>query len=42
MPSDKVIPSEEVEKGTNILNYMEESVHIICRKHLDNFQGQST
>ena len=41
-PSEKVTPSEEVEKGTNVLNDMEKLVVTICRKDLDNFQGQST
>ena len=42
MPSEKFTPIEEVEKGTNILNNMEEPVHTIFRKDLDNFQGQYT
>ena len=42
MPRENNTPSEEVEKGTNILNYMEEPVHTIFRKYLDNFQGHST
>ena len=41
-PSEKVTPSEEVKKVTNILNDMENSVHTIHGKYLDNFQGQST
>ena len=41
-PSEKFTPSEEVEKGTNLLNNTEEPVHTICRKDLDNFQGKST
>ena len=40
-PSEKVTPREEVEKGTNILNNMEEPVHMIRRNYLDNFQEQS-
>ena len=39
-PSDKVTLSEEVEKGTNILNDPEDPVHTIHDKDLDNFQGQ--
>ena len=42
VPSEKVTPSEEVEKGTNFLNYMEEPMHTIRRKDLDKFQWQST
>ena len=40
--SEKVTPSEKVEKGTNLLNEMEEPVHTIHRKCWDNFQGQYT
>ena len=42
VPSDKFTPSEEVEKGTIILNDMEEPVHMISGKDFDNFQGHST
>ena len=42
VPSDNVTPSEEVQKVTNILNDIEEPVHTIRRKYLDNFQGKST
>ena len=42
MPSEKVTPSEEVEKRTNLLNDIEEPVHMIRRKDLGNFQGQYT
>ena len=38
--TEKVTPREEVEKGTNILNYIEDIVHKIRRKDLDNLQGQ--
>ena len=41
MPSEKVTSSEEVEKGTNILNDMGYPVVTIRIKGLDNFQGQS-
>ena len=41
-PSENVTPSEDVEKGTNILNDMEEPVHTILRKDLDKFQGKYT
>ena len=40
-PYEKVTPSEEVEKGNNVLNDMEEPVVTIRRKDLDNFQGKS-
>ena len=40
-PSGKVTPSDYDEKGTNILNDVEESVVTIRRKDLDKFQGQS-
>ena len=40
--SENITPSEEVEKDTNLLNDTEQPVHMICRKDLDNFQGQST
>ena len=36
-PNDKVTPSEEVQKGTNISNDMKEPVHKIRRKDLDQF-----
>ena len=42
MTSEKVTPSEEVEKGTDLLNDMEEPVVRIHIKDLDNFQGKST
>ena len=38
----KLLLSEEVEKGTNILNDMEEPVHMIHRKDLGRFKGKST
>ena len=38
VPSEKVTPSDDVEKITNILNDMEYPVHMIRRKDLDNFQ----
>ena len=41
-PSKKVKPSEEVKKGTDLLDDMGEPVVMICRKYLDKFQGQST
>ena len=41
LPSEKVTPSEEVEKVTNLLNCMEDLVVTISRKYLDKFQGQS-
>ena len=37
--SDTVTTSEEVEKGTIFLNNMEDLVHTICIKDLDNIQG---
>ena len=40
MTNEKVTPSEEFEKGTNILNDMEEPVVTIRRKDLDNFEGK--
>ena len=40
--SEKVTPSEAVEKRTNILNDTEEPVLMIRRNYLDNFQGQYT
>ena len=40
--SEKVTPSEEVEKGTNILNNVEEPVLMTHEKYLDNFQGKYT
>ena len=40
--SDKITPSEEVEKGTNILNDTENPVIMIRRKDSDKFHGQST
>ena len=39
-PSEKIIPSDEVERGTKTLNYTEETVVTICRKDLNNFQGK--
>ena len=42
VPSEKITPSEEFEKGTNPLNYMEEPVHKIHIKDLDKFKGNST
>ena len=38
--SEKFTTSEEVDKGTNILDDMKEAVATIRRKHLDNFHGQ--
>ena len=40
--SEKVPPSEGVEKGTNILNDVEYPVLMIREKYLDNFQGKYT
>ena len=40
--SEKVTPSEEVKKGTNILNNTEEQLITIRGEHLDNFEGKST
>ena len=40
--SEKVTPSEEVEKGTKTLDDIKDSVVKIFRKDLFNFQGQST
>ena len=40
--NENVTTSEEVKKGTNILNDMEDTAHTIRRKDLDNFQGKST
>ena len=37
-----VTPSEEVEKGTNVLEYLKEPVVTIRKNDLDNFQGEST
>ena len=42
LPSEKITPSEDFEKGTNSLKYMEEPVHKIRIKDLDNFKGNST
>ena len=39
--SEKVTPSEEVDKGTKHLDYMIEAVVKIHREYLDNFEGQS-
>ena len=41
VPSEKFTRSERVKKGTKLWNDMEEPVHTIHRKDLDNFQGQS-
>ena len=41
MPSEKVTPNEDFFKVTNILNYIEDPVHMIRGKDLDTFQGQS-
>ena len=38
-PSEKVPPSEEFEKGTKMLDGIEEPVVKICRMDLDNFHG---
>ena len=38
--SKKVTQSNEVEKGTNILNDMEDPVVMIHKTDLDKFQGQ--
>ena len=35
-PSEKVAPSEEVEKGSGNLDNIEEPVVTICQKYLDN------
>ena len=40
--SEKIAPSEEVEKVTKTLDDIEEPVVTICRKCLDNFQGKYT
>ena len=40
-PSEKVTPSDDVKRGTNILNYTEYPVVTIRRKDLNKFQGQS-
>ena len=42
MTSEKVTPSYDVEKVTNILNDMEEPLVTILSKDLDNFEGQYT
>ena len=39
--SEKVTPSEEVDKGTKKLDDMEEAVVTIRRKDLDSFDGHS-
>ena len=39
--SEKVTPSEEVDKGTKIFDYMKYGVVAIRRKYLDNFEGYS-
>ena len=40
-PSEKITPNEEVEKGTNLLDCMEDPVNMIHRKGgLDHFQGK--
>ena len=39
---EKVTPGGEVEKVIHILNDMEEPVHTMRKKDLDNVQGQST
>ena len=41
MTSEKVTTSEEVDKVTENLDEMKESVVTIRRKNLDNFEGQS-
>ena len=41
-PREKFRPSEEVEKGTKILDDIEEPAVTIRKNNLDNFQGQST
>ena len=41
LTTEKVITSEEVEKGTKNLDDMKEAVVTIRRKDLDNFEGQS-
>ena len=37
-PSEKVTPSEEFEKGTKLLDDIEDPVVTIRRNNLDNFQ----
>ena len=39
-PSKKVTPTDDVEKGNNILNVMEVPVVTILIKYLDKFQGR--
>ena len=41
LTSEKITPSEEVDKGTKNMDYMEEPVVTIRRKDLDNFGEQS-
>ena len=41
MTSEKFTTSEEVDKGTKILDDMRESVVPIRREYLDNFWGES-
>ena len=41
MTSEKVTPSEDVEKGTKHLYAMKYSVVTILRKYLDNFEEKS-
>ena len=41
-PSEKVTPSEEVEKVNKMLDYIKEPVVNIRINDLDNFQGKST
>ena len=41
LTTEKVTKSEEFDKGTKPLYDMKEAVFIICRKDLDNFEGQS-
>ena len=40
--SENITTSEEFDKGTKNLDGMKEAVVTICRKDLDNFEGQST
>ena len=41
LTSEKVTTSEQVEKGTKLLDYIKYAVFNIRRKDLDNFQEQS-
>ena len=39
--SEKKTLTKDVDKGTGELEYMKEAVVKICRKDIDNFEGQS-